>query len=358
MKRILLLIYFVTTAVLSELFGLSYENVITGKIKDESTGDPLSYVNIFINNTTWGTTTDLNGSFKLFSISSGKYEIVFSMIGYETQSRIINVGDTTEIFIEILLHPKIYTTKEIDVIAERPEQWFEDLKDFKEKFFGYSSVPIKCSIENEYYLEFEHPHKNILIAKCQVPLKIINYTFGYSISCEVQKFEYDKWSKELKQKYRLYYSELDTSDVEVKQDWAQKRKKMYKKSMYYFLKTLITKKMSETEFDIFLTGNVHAYNPSRGFNLQSTDEILQKNDSAKTYILKFDDYLRVERYSNFYLASISWIKLNYPFITIDEYGYPVEDYAVTLLGSWAKSGIASSLPKNFIIEQNKNYFEE
>jgi len=59
--------------------------------------------------------------------------------------------------------------------------------------------------------------------------------------------------------------------------------------------------------------------------------------------------VKVLQYSDYYTINESWIKLNYPFITIDKYGYPVDDYAVTLVGDWAKNGIELALPKNFIL---------
>jgi len=69
------------------LFPQPFHNSITGIILDNATLEPLSNVNIYISNTTWGTTSQIDGSFKLSSIIPGNHEIVFSMIGYDSQSQ-------------------------------------------------------------------------------------------------------------------------------------------------------------------------------------------------------------------------------------------------------------------------------
>ena len=47
------------------LFG---QHQIKGKVIDEKTKEPLAFVNIVINNLNAGTTTDIDGNFKLNSI--------------------------------------------------------------------------------------------------------------------------------------------------------------------------------------------------------------------------------------------------------------------------------------------------
>src|SRR5687768_806035 len=56
---------------------------VSGQVLDE-TGQPVPGVNILEKNTTNGTTTDSNGSYKL-NLADGNATIVFSFIGYATQ---------------------------------------------------------------------------------------------------------------------------------------------------------------------------------------------------------------------------------------------------------------------------------
>ena len=333
------------------IYGESYTNTIQGIVTDSTTGEALPNVNIFLSGTTWGTSSDLNGEFNLSSIAPGNYELVFSMIGYISETKKININDSSKLFFEIKLSPKVYLYKDVVKIETIPTEWFEDLKLFKEKLLGDSPVTIECEIKNELQLDFSHPEENILIAKCGVPLEIINYTLGYRILCEIEDFEYDVSLNQLNYKYRLFFKELDSPNSDKVNIYAETRN-----SLYYFLKTLISKELAETEFLLFLTSSIQRYSPSPGIELLSSNHIIEKNVSDDIYRLEFEGLLRVERYSNHHLVNMSWIKLNLPIVKIDKYGYPLEDYAFTLKGSWAKRGIATLLPKNYAIEED--YYSE
>ncbi len=54
------------------------------------------------------------------------------MIGYETYSQICKLTDSSKIFIRIEMVSKVYEIKEVTVTADRPEQWFDDLEEFKD----------------------------------------------------------------------------------------------------------------------------------------------------------------------------------------------------------------------------------
>src|SRR5690625_4876175 len=57
------------------------QETITGRITDSQTGDPLTGVNIVIEGTTTGTTTDLDGMYSL-AVEGEGVNLIFSYIGY------------------------------------------------------------------------------------------------------------------------------------------------------------------------------------------------------------------------------------------------------------------------------------
>ena len=73
---------------------------ILGKILDaDMNNEPLPFANIFIRNTDFGATSDLNGSFN-FHVAEGVYTLVFSFIGYETieiENIVIKSNEITQI---------------------------------------------------------------------------------------------------------------------------------------------------------------------------------------------------------------------------------------------------------------------
>ncbi len=58
---------------------------IRGEVTDRNTGEPLIGVNILIDGTTIGTTTDLQGNFRINELEPGIYTLRFSYVGYETR---------------------------------------------------------------------------------------------------------------------------------------------------------------------------------------------------------------------------------------------------------------------------------
>lgn len=69
-------------------FTLSAQNVsIFGTVKDAKTLEPLIGVNIILEGTDKGTTSDLNGLYELLNVAPGSYNITASYIGYATITR-------------------------------------------------------------------------------------------------------------------------------------------------------------------------------------------------------------------------------------------------------------------------------
>lgn len=71
------------------LCTLSAFGQIEGTVSDES-GTPLPYVNIFVKNTSVGTTTNFDGFYRL-ELKPGSYTIVYQYIGYQTEERNLDI---------------------------------------------------------------------------------------------------------------------------------------------------------------------------------------------------------------------------------------------------------------------------
>ncbi len=100
-KRLIWLFLFTSQFALSQIKGV---------VKDSLSGEPIPYVNIWVENETIGTTSEENGSFSL-DIKEEKL-LVFSALGYESKK----LSSKTKI---ILLKPKVIELKE--VVIEQPK---------------------------------------------------------------------------------------------------------------------------------------------------------------------------------------------------------------------------------------------
>ena len=74
------------------------QNVVTGKVVD-STGEPIVGAGVLVKGTTTGTTTDLDGNWKLSNVKSGAV-LEFSSIGYATQQVTVNKAGQYNVVLE------------------------------------------------------------------------------------------------------------------------------------------------------------------------------------------------------------------------------------------------------------------
>ena len=89
-------------AQMGEQIARPAEQTVTGKVTSED-GEDLPGVNVLVKGTTRGTTTDVNGNFRL-DVANENATLVFSFVGYSSQE--IVVGNRTSITIKLLPDPE------------------------------------------------------------------------------------------------------------------------------------------------------------------------------------------------------------------------------------------------------------
>jgi TonB-dependent receptor len=92
--------------------------VLTGKVIDSETGEAIIGANVFLENTSLGAATDLDGKYYIKSIPEGTYTIIFSYITHTTQ-KIQNVGITSNSTkqLDIALKQNVIEVEEVIVQA-------------------------------------------------------------------------------------------------------------------------------------------------------------------------------------------------------------------------------------------------
>jgi hypothetical protein len=96
------------------------EGQVIGKITDTN-GEPLPFANVYVQNTTKGTTSNPDGDYAL-QLDPGTYEIVYQYIGYQQQIRQVSIrsGVPTVLDIELKADALNLQTIEIKANAEDP----------------------------------------------------------------------------------------------------------------------------------------------------------------------------------------------------------------------------------------------
>lgn len=92
---------------------------ITGQVIDYSSKKPLEKASVLLkpqgNDKVTGTTTDKNGKFLFNFLTSGKYSMTISFLGYKDVKKDINLTENLLDLKTILLHPVLVTLNEIEI---------------------------------------------------------------------------------------------------------------------------------------------------------------------------------------------------------------------------------------------------
>ena len=80
---------------------------------------PISYANVFISNSTIGSTTNRDGYFALSDLQVGKYELNVTMIGFASYKDSVELLTDESVRLDIVLRSQVLESSEILVTAER-----------------------------------------------------------------------------------------------------------------------------------------------------------------------------------------------------------------------------------------------
>jgi outer membrane receptor for ferrienterochelin and colicins len=94
---------------------------IVGDVKDSKTGEHIPFINITINNTVIGTTTDATGHYYLKNLPTGTYTLKVSGVGYKSVEKEIILESGKTIEVNFLTEESSLSLNEVVVSANRNE---------------------------------------------------------------------------------------------------------------------------------------------------------------------------------------------------------------------------------------------
>ena len=110
---------FITMCILSP--AIAQNRMVSGRVRDASTHDPIPGVNVIIKSTTNGTATSSDGTFELKNLSPKNYTLVFSYIGYKTKTVSVDLSRTKNAQLNVDLSSSNVVLNGIRVSALRPD---------------------------------------------------------------------------------------------------------------------------------------------------------------------------------------------------------------------------------------------
>ena len=223
---------------------LEAQQIVNGQITDAIDGMPVGGVNIFIANTTIGTTSDAMGNYSITVSGNGSFEIVVSHVAYMSN---VHKIDTPQPFHRHDVALEMNELPEVVVIARKNYRQ-RDIDLFWSKILGEKPSKKGMEVLNPdkvyYYLNSDR----ILKASCKEPIEIINHQTGYRIKYVLHSFQHDYRKNSTSFSGMPYFEELIPKDSLQKKRWEKKRQEVYAVSITHFLRALYREQIHEEGF--------------------------------------------------------------------------------------------------------------
>ncbi len=221
-----------------------------GMVSSHGTNKPVIAASVFLSNTSFGTTTDENGYFKLPVSYIGKFDLVISSIGFETFVQTINVTNNNQV-LSIVLKPQVKDLGNVILAPVERNGWEKWGKFFTENFIGTTPFGKMSAIKNADVLTFRHSKKEKkLWAYADEPLVIENKALGYILKYKLENFEYDFANNMLFFVGYPLFEDMTTKRKGLQKKWMNNRVEAYDGSMMHFMRSVYRNSLRENGFEI------------------------------------------------------------------------------------------------------------
>lgn len=231
------------------------KRTISGKVTDPISGEGLASVNIFLANTSIGTSSGADGSFRLQNIPEGKYDLIASSVGYKPYFFSVDLsntgnGYTQEVKVNIALEAEVKELNEITVHTDTTN-WARNYRDFKQLFIGQTKWAKSCEILNPKVLHlYFDPKEQVLVAHAKEPLIIIQRELGYKIHYYLYQFEFEARTGRLMVYGVPHFEEIPILKERLIKKRDRARKQVYQGSVVHFMRSFAQNRLKENGFQM------------------------------------------------------------------------------------------------------------
>lgn len=101
---------------------LGAQGTVKGFLRDAKTGEPVMFTSVFLEGTTYGVTSDLDGYYSLSKVPAGKYRLLVSGLEYEPEAAEVIIENGKILTRNFMLDPKVVSLGTAEVSTERDQQ--------------------------------------------------------------------------------------------------------------------------------------------------------------------------------------------------------------------------------------------
>ncbi|MCO5949912.1 TonB-dependent receptor [Mucilaginibacter flavidus] len=378
---------------------------ITGRVLNQADTKPLANVNVFLSNATVGDKTTSNGTFRLSSVKPGKYDLVVSIVGFDTYKQSIIVGSANITIPDILIFPKTFALREVKIVpkTDPSRAFYYDI--FKKEFLGQSDFAKDCRILNPEMLDFAYDDKESNLTASSADFLVIeNQALGYRIKYLLANFTAESKDEE---RQMIHYEgsslfENLEGTAPQKREWQKRRQEVYEGSPKHFLQAVLNNHLEEEGFrvlqyaiyqnpqrpsDEIIDSKIKYFKELKIQTTKTSDSLLSwekkkrlkktltalmkyqlnKNDLVKlndkgTYALscendalhitysknrRFSTATPIARLNSPYNNDVTLLTFNEPSGYFDDNGVYLNPNAIVYSGAWTKRRIAELLPSDY-----------
>ena len=317
------------------------KSTISGQITDRETGVPLQNVNLFLLNTTIGSSTGADGRYIITNIPKGGYNLIVSHISYELLNIQLNLFTPDSIFQNFSLTHRILEVDNISIEGAVPKEWKKNLKIFTELFIGKTKNSKKCKILNPEVINFKFDQETkILTASSDSVIRINNQALGYQINIMLRSFEHNIDDKFLKFVIYPKFENLNHLNKKEQQTWQENRRKAYIGSFNHFMTALATDYLSKEKFSLYYVIRPNRFERIR---INPSNKILLLPYGTGQRRFYFEGYINVKHKTK----PNSWIKIENKLTLIDSLGNYYPSDGIKKWGGWSDERIADLLPLDY-----------
>lgn len=379
---------------------------ITGRILNQADDKPVANANVFLSNATIGDHTLANGTFALRDVLPGKYDLVVSVVGFETQSQTVTVGNGNITIPVIKIRPKTTALKEVTIKYHTDPNREKYYEMFQGEFLGTSDLAKQCKILNPELLDLSYTETTKTLTATSIDfLEIANDALGYRIKYLVTDFSLQNFGTNDQKVYykgRVLFEEMKGTQAEERR-WEKQRQEVYENSPMHFLRSALNNRINEGGFsvqqlsvyanparpsDSLINVRINFYKNLKSLNSQQRDslalwikksklpktiqklqpfqlnenDIIKPTDQPNQYALGCENdglYIAYNKSGHFHIndhvdylynsnnTENTLIKFNSPFAFFYRNGVIINPYGVMYYGVWGRDRVAELLPINY-----------
>ena len=352
------------------------------RLIDGATEKSISDAHIFINNSSLGTASDINGYCELKVSAQETQVLIISHMLYETliigPERYHNLENSNT----IEMQSKSVDLSEILLTAKRGKKWKRNFRRFRKTLLGKGKAASNCQILNPEVLRFEEKNGTLWVKSIDL-LHIENDYLGYTIHFWLEELSIEVNGSTYYKGYGKFIDKTEANDTR----YIKRRNRIYTHSIPHFLRSLLESSNKavlkglgyELSFDRYekgefktilipsepsalihpdtVTGRHRLYFSEfltvkhAGLKVSSDDEVLVVVSSEEQR--KFGSN-RTQSLGAIQVNAVSRLYKIEPYLLFDKRGNIINKSAVRKYGYWAEQRLASTLPIDYNVFSDLN----